>query len=134
MCSRPCGRSAYGIETYSLREDLWVVTLGDLPDLILGSLGVDDPVLSFDPVLDLLPELLFDYLVLVQQASEPRLGSFDLSLLSSVAFCHLEQLLDLTLALFSGGLGLLVQLVGSGGSLRVGGGLGLSAWLQSVSL
>lgn len=91
-----------------------IVTLGDLPDFILGGLGVDDPVLSLHPVLDLLPELLLDDLMLVQQTGESSLDRLDLSLHGSVTFGHLEQLLDLALALLSSAFSLVIQLIDSG--------------------
>jgi len=109
--------------SYGLGEDLRVITFRDLPNFLLGSLGVDDPVLSLDPVLDLLPELLLYDLVLVQKTGESSLDSLDLGLHSSVSLGHLEQLLDLVLALLSGGLGFRVELVDLHSGTRVGSGL-----------
>jgi hypothetical protein len=108
---------------YSLREDLRVITFRDLPNFLLGSLGVDDLVLSLDPVLDLLPEFLLYNLVLVQETGESSLDSLDLGLHSSVSLGQFEQLLDLVLALFSGSLGFRVELVDLHGGSRVGCGL-----------
>ena len=100
-----------------------VITFRDLPNFLLGSLRVDDLVLSLDPVLDLLPKLLLYDLVLVQKTGESCLHGLDLVLHGSVSLGHLEQLLDLVLALFSGRLGFSVELVDLHGGSRVGCGL-----------
>jgi hypothetical protein len=110
-----------------LGEDLRVITFRDLPNFLLGSLGVDDLVLSLNPVLDLLPEFLLYDLVLVQKTGESGLDGLDLGLHSSVSLSQFEQLLDLVLALFSGRLGFCVELVDLHGSSRVGCGLTVSA-------
>lgn len=85
-----------------------VVALGDLPDLLLGGGRVDDSVLSLHSVLDLFPKLLLDDLVLLEERGEACLDRLDLVLHRLVALCELEQSLDLVLALFSGGSGLVV--------------------------
>lgn len=118
--SSRCGFSLTRLGTHSLGKDLRIVALGDLPDFILRSLRVYNPVLPLYPILDLLPELLFDDLVLVQETGESGLDLLDLSLHGSVAFGHFEQLLDLTLALLSCSFGFIVQLVDSGCGLGVG--------------
>jgi len=106
---------------------LRVITFRDLPDFLLGSLGIDDPVLSLDPVLDLFPKLLLYNLVLVQETGESSLDSLDLGLHCSVSPGHLEELLDLVLALFSSHLGFRVELVDLHGSSRIGCRLEVSA-------
>ena len=107
---------------------MWVITFRDLPNFLLGSLGVDDLVLSLNPVLDLLPELLLHHLVLLEQRSESSLDSLDLRLHRLVAFGVLEEALDLVFALFTGSSGLVVELVG------VAGGRGVGRRLKSVSV
>ena len=113
---------------YSLGKDLRVITFRDLPDFLLSSLRVDNPVLSLNPLLDLLPGLLLYNLVLVQETGESSLDSLDLGLHSSVSLGHLEQLLDLVLALLSGGLGFRVELVDLHSGTRVGCGLYCQCW------
>jgi hypothetical protein len=105
---------------HSLGEDLRVITFSDLPNFLLGSLRVDNLVLSLNPILDLFPELLLYDLVLIQKTGEPSLDLLDLGLHGSVSLGHLEQLLDLVLALLSGRLGFRVELVDLHGSARVG--------------
>lgn len=104
-----------------------VITFRDLPDFLLSSLRVDNPVLSLNPLLDLLPGLLLYNLVLVQETGESSLDSLDLGLHSSVSLGHLEQLLDLVLALLSSRLGFRVELIDLHGGSRVGCGLQVSA-------
>ena len=97
-----------------------IVAFGDLSNLVLGRSGVDNLVLSFHPVLDLLPELLLHHLVLLEQRSESSLDSLDLCLHRLVTFGELEKALDLVFALFTGTSGLVIELVGVTGGRGVG--------------
>ncbi len=116
-----------GSFTHRLREDLRVVALRHLPDLFLGSLRVDDPVLPLDSVLDLLPELLFHHLMLLKQRREAGLDRLRLVIHRLVALCKLEQPLDLVLALLASRSSLLIELICICCGLRVGRGLSKSA-------
>lgn len=109
--------------THSLREDLRIITLRNLPDFILCSSRVHDPVLPLHPILDLLPKLLLNDLVLLQQVLETSLDALRLGLLRAVALGELVQLFDLVLGFFAGSARLIVELRSVRGGLGVGGGL-----------